>query len=187
NPVGKTHQQRQRRVRLASETADSERSEKQPETAPGRKRGPSHPVRQQKRRFVAGEASADQSKCNRRAENGDKSGYAVQVADNEGGLHWRKDTRDKKSRADNEEPARANASAARVQARPERDGEQKRAYPEKAEGKRHQEAVVAKLVFADQMARVEFRLKHVERCEECEEYDTQPKRQARRSPLDHAI
>src|SRR5262245_49043613 len=70
---------------------------------------------------------------------------------------------------------------------PKRDGEQKRAYPQNAEGKRHQEPVVAKLVFADHVARVEFRLKHVECCEECEEYDRQPKRQPRRSPPDHAV
>src|SRR5262249_59029606 len=48
----------------------------------------------------------------------------------------------------------ANASASRVQARPEREGDQKRAGPQKAEGKRHHEPVVAKLVFADQMARL---------------------------------
>jgi hypothetical protein len=54
--------------------------------------------------FAAGEASADQGERNRRAKNGDKSGYAVQIADDDGRLDWRKDTRDKESRADNEQP-----------------------------------------------------------------------------------
>jgi hypothetical protein len=112
----------------------------------------------QKLRFTAGEASTDQGERNRRAKNGNKSGYAVQVADDDRRLDWRKDTPHKESRADNEQPPPANASASRAQARPEREGEQKRAGPQKAEGKRHQAPVVAKLVFADQMARVEFRL-----------------------------
>ena len=102
----------------------------------------------------------------------------MQVADDDGRLDWRKDTRDKESRADNKQPPLANASASRVQARPEREGEQKRACPQKAEGKRHQEPVVAKLVFADPMARVEFRFKNVEHCKEYEECDRQSKRRA---------
>ena len=160
--VGEAHQRRQRLVHLVSETNDSKRSEKQPETAPGHKRCPSQPVGQQKLRFAAGEASVNKGERNRRAENGDKSGYAVQVADDDGLLDGRKDARDKKSRADHEQPPPAKASSSHTQARPEREGEEKRGSPQNAEGKRHQEPIVAKLVFADQMARVQFRLKNVE-------------------------
>jgi hypothetical protein len=63
--VGEAHPRRQRRVHLASETDDSKRSKKQPETAPGHKRRPSQLAGQQKLRFAAGEASVDQGERNR--------------------------------------------------------------------------------------------------------------------------
>jgi hypothetical protein len=87
---------------LASETSDSDGSKKEPETAPGPKRCPSHPAGPTKLRFAAGEASFDQGERNRRAENGHKSAYAVQIANDDGRLDWGKDARDKKSGADNE-------------------------------------------------------------------------------------
>jgi hypothetical protein len=87
---------------LISEPYGNERSEKQTETAAGCKRRQSQAVGQRTPRFATGEASADQSERNRRAENGDKSGYAMQVAEDDGHLDRRKDARKKKSRADNE-------------------------------------------------------------------------------------
>jgi len=48
-------------------------------------------VGQQSLPFTAGEASVDQGERNRRPENGDKSGHAVQVADDDRRLNRGKD------------------------------------------------------------------------------------------------
>src|SRR5262245_64053240 len=74
-----------------------------------------------------------------------------------------------------------------MQANSEREGEKNRASAQKAEGKRHQDPVVAKLVFANQMTRVEFRLKNVKHRKECEECHRQPKRQARGYPWNCSV
>src|SRR5262249_24217727 len=107
------------RVHLISETGAGERGKKNRQAAPRCKRRPSQTTGQQRQHVAAGEASAGQSERNRRTENGDKAGYAVQVADDDGGLDRRKDPRDKKGGADDEQPPPANTFASCAQARPE--------------------------------------------------------------------
>src|SRR5262249_34983761 len=99
-PVGEAHPRGQRPLHLASETDDNKRSKKQPQTTPSQL----SPIAAGWATEAAvrwGEASVDEGERNRRADNDDKRRYAVQVADY-GCLDWRKDTADKKSRADNE-------------------------------------------------------------------------------------
>jgi hypothetical protein len=59
-------------------------------------------VGQQELRLATSKASVHQGERNRRAENGDKSGYAMQVANDDRRLDWRKDAPNNKGRADNE-------------------------------------------------------------------------------------
>jgi hypothetical protein len=100
-PIGEAHSQGQRR-HVASETADDKRDKKREETCPRHERRPLQPAGRKERRLVASETSADQGERNRRTENDDKSGYAVQIADEDGRVHWRKDTSDNKSHTDDE-------------------------------------------------------------------------------------
>jgi hypothetical protein len=81
--VGEAHPRGQRRIHLTSETDDTERNEKGPETAPGHKRRPTQRWGKQKLLLAAGEASADQGERNRRSENGNESGYAVQITNDD--------------------------------------------------------------------------------------------------------
>src|SRR6516164_3090331 len=88
-PVGEAHSQGQRR-HVASETGDHKRGKKREETCPRHECRPLQPAGRKKRWLVASETSADQGERNRRTENDDKSGYAVQIADEDGRVHWRK-------------------------------------------------------------------------------------------------
>src|SRR5262245_21301968 len=87
---GEAYIQGQWTIHPTKEAGDDERGQKEPQTAPCHKRSPLRAARQQRQRVAAGKAPADQGEHNGRTENHDKSGYAMQIANDDRRLDRRK-------------------------------------------------------------------------------------------------
>jgi hypothetical protein len=117
----------------------------------------------------------------------------MHVGDDRPRRKWRKQPRREERRPDKPQASQTQPSASRRELQRDDLREEHRAYAEGAKRQRHDPAVAAQLVFADEVSRVELWLEEMQARKQAQERSHQPEGQAgpnrgglRSVPLSHA-